>query len=218
MKFPFTTEQFIHVFNLYNSSVWPMQIIFYLLAAVVIYFTLKPNSNSGIIAGTILGFFWIWMGVVYHVMFFSAINKAAIVFGIFFIIQGIMIFYATLQKKIIPVFKLDLKTFLGIAVIVYGIIVYPILSSILGHGYPNGPTFGVPCPTTIFTFGVLLLIRNFSKHLLVIPALWAFIALNAALSFGIYEDFGLIAACVLTIGVTVVGKRDESIGILVKSS
>jgi hypothetical protein len=217
MKFPFTTEQFIHVFNLYNSSIWPIQIIFYLLAAVVIYFTFKPNSYSGIITGTILGFFWVWMGAVYHMMFFSVINKAAIVFGIFFIIQGIVIFYAALQKKMMPVFKLDLQTVLGLGVIIYGIIIYPILSSILGHGYPNGPTFGVPCPTTIFTFGILLLTINFPKHLLVIPALWAFVALNAALSLGIYEDFGLIAACVLTIGVTFVGNRDKRIGILVKS-
>ncbi len=211
MKFPFTTEQFINVFNLYNSSVWPMQIIFYLLAAVVIYFTFKPNSYSGIIAGTILGFFWIWMGVVYHVMFFSAINKAAIVFGIFFVIQGIMIFQAALRKKMMPVFKPELKTFFGIAVIVYGIIVYPILSSVLGHGYPNGPTFGVPCPTTIFTFGILLLAVNSPKYLLIIPALWAFIALNAALSFGIYEDFGLIASCILTIGITFVRNTDKSV-------
>lgn len=31
------------------------------------------------------------------------------------------------------------------------------LSMRLGDGYPLSPTFGLPCPTTIFTFGIFLL-------------------------------------------------------------
>jgi hypothetical protein len=36
-------------------------------------------------------------------------------------------------------------------------VVYPLLGIRFGHSYPRAPLFGVaPCPTTIFTFGLLL--------------------------------------------------------------
>lgn len=54
--------------------------------------------------------------------------------------------------------------------------------------------FGVaPCPTTIFTFGLLLLTRGpVPLRLLVIPLLWALVGASAALHLGVREDLGLV--------------------------
>jgi hypothetical protein len=47
---------------------------------------------------------------------------------------------------------------LGVALIAYAVVIYNALGYVLGHSWPNLPVFGVaPCPTTIFTFGMLLL-------------------------------------------------------------
>jgi len=56
--------------------------------------------------------------------------------------------------------------------------------------------FGVaPCPTTIFTIGMLLLARGrWVVWLSIIPLLWSLVGLAAALQLGIPEDFGLPAA------------------------
>ena len=35
-----------------------------------------------------LACFWAWMGIVYHLMYFSAINGAALGFGVLFIVQA----------------------------------------------------------------------------------------------------------------------------------
>ena len=88
MNPPFTLEQFLGVFKNYNQAVFPMQIVFYLVSGVAIYLVIKPNSKSDKIISFILSSLWLWMGVVYHILFFTEINKAAYVFGGFFIIQS----------------------------------------------------------------------------------------------------------------------------------
>ena len=83
----------------------------------------------------------------------------------------------------------------SVALISYALMVYPLLGVLFGHVYPAAPTFGAPCPTTIFTFGVLFLLREpFPRYVLVIPILWAGIGGSAAFSLGVAEDYGLIVA------------------------
>jgi len=87
---------------------------------------------------------------------------------------------------------------------------YPLLGYFLGHIYPASPCFGVaPCPTTIFTFGLLLLtVKRVPKYLLIIPLIWSFIGFTAALKLGIKEDIGLLIAGVATLILTI--KRDKT--------
>ena len=81
MKFPFTAEQFLDVFGQYNEAVYPMQFVLYLVAGTAIYLAIKTTSSSDKIISLILAFLWLWMGLVYHLLFFSSINKMAYFFG-----------------------------------------------------------------------------------------------------------------------------------------
>ena len=67
-----------------------------------------------------------------------------------------------------------------------------------GHTYPSNPTFGLPCPTTIFTFGILIwTVKKIQIYVVIIPLLWSLIGFSAALNLGVKEDFGLLIAGVL---------------------
>ena len=83
--------------------------------------------------------------------------------------------------------------------IAYSMVVYPVLGMLLGHTYPRAPMFGIaPCPTTIFTFGLLLwTVPKIPRYLVIIPLLWSVIGFGAALNFGIKEDIGLLISGVL---------------------
>jgi hypothetical protein len=72
------------------------------------------------------------------------------------------------------------------------------------------PVFGVaPCPTTIFTFGILLWTTDrVPKYLLVIPLLWALVGTFAALSLGIPEDYALPVAALISLALLI--WRDRS--------
>jgi len=199
MKLPFSIEQFLEVFRNYNLAVWPAQIVLWLLAVMVIILATKSRPFSGKYISGLLAFFWLWMGIVYHLMHFTEINKGAYFFGGLFIIQGILFgIVGVWQNKLVFQFKPNLSGLTGGLLLLYALIIYPLLGYALGHVYPASPTFGLPCPTTIFTFGILLWTdKKLPFFLLIIPLLWSVIGFMAAVSLGIKEDIGLLIAGLL---------------------
>jgi len=170
---------------------------------------MKPIMKSDKIVALILSLFWLWMGIVYHLIFFTTINKAAYIFGAIFIIQGILFLFAGIFKNEFSFeFHPDKYGISGILLIVYALIIYPVLGYFLGHIYPSSPTFGLPCPTTIFTFGVLLLSdKKIPTYILAIPLIWSIIGFTAAFKFGVVEDTGLIIAALYTLAMLLIRNR-----------
>lgn len=199
MKFPFSQEEFLNIFRSYNISVFPAQILFYIVAFLCIFLLFKKYKYGSKLISGALALYWIWMGLVYHIMFFSSINKAAYIFGALFILQGILFAASGVFKSCITFsWNKSFFNYAGLVFIAYALFIYPLLGSLSGHQYPKAPTFGLPCPTTIFTFGILLFAgKKVRLPILVIPFLWSIIGFNAALSLSIYEDIGLLAAGIL---------------------
>lgn len=213
MNTPFSAEQFFEVFNAYNSTVFPLQALFYALAFFTVYVSVKKTQGSGKIISLILSYFWFWMGAVYHIIFFSVINKAAYLFGAVFIMQSVLIFYFGVYKdKLSFQFAADIRGIGGLIFIVYSLLLYLFIGYITGHVYPLSPTFGLPCPTTIFTLGLLLWNRNAELWPLIgIPLVWSVIGSTAVLKFGIAEDMGLLAAGIISFIIMVLtAKKDKN--------
>ena len=100
--------------------------------------------------------------------------------------------------------RLTLSGLVGGFFILYGLLIYPLLGYFLGHVYPYAPSFGVPCPTTIFTFGLLLWTDSkFPKYLLIVPLLWSMIGFMAAFQWGVLEDLMLLVSGIVTTGLVV---------------
>jgi len=193
---PFTRTDFLHVFEQYNEAIWPWHVLIYLVALIAFALAFTRRTIASKLVSLILGLLWLWMGVVYHLQFFSTINKAARLFGALFIIQSsFFIFAGVLSSRLSFTFRFDVQGLIGGVLIAYAMVVYPIIGVVLGHHYPAAPTFGVPCPTTIFTFGLLIGAGvNIRFYMLVIPLLWSLVGLWAAISLGMYEDLGLAIA------------------------
>jgi hypothetical protein len=209
MSPPFTIEQFLEVFKTYNLAVFPAQLVLYSIGGVAIYLALKPNPKSSKAISFILALLWLWIGIVYHFIFFTAINKAAYLFGLVFIVQGILfLVLGVFKNKISFQFRKDNYGILGISLITFALIIYPVLGYFLGHVYPFSPTFGLPCPTTIFTFGFLLLNQKRCPiWILIVPFTWSFIGFMAALQLGILEDVSLIVAGLVATSLLVYRKK-----------
>lgn len=199
MDLPFTSGQFLDVFAEYNRAVWPFQIVLLLAAIAALVLAAWKRAGAGKIIASILAFFWVWMGAVYHIGFFSAINPAARIFGAAFILEGAAIAWAGFRRNPISFgLDMDLRTFIGGALILYALLIYPLIGYALGRSFPYGPTFGLPCPTTIFTLGMFLWAgRTLPRALIVIPALWSVLGFSAAFALGIREDVGLIVSALL---------------------
>lgn len=195
MHLPFTTDQFIAVFTVYNKAIGPLPILAYGLGLLALYTALRGLRASGKISGLVLAGLWAWTGVAYHLLSFSAINPAARVFGIAFVVQAVAFASAALRGKLAFGFSARrARSRMGLIMVAFSMLAYPLIGTLSGHGYPNGPVFGLtPCPLVIFTFGMLLLSeRTLPKHLVIIPLAWALVGSTAAISMGIREDTGLL--------------------------
>jgi hypothetical protein len=74
----------------------------------------------------------------------------------------------------------------------------------------------MPCPTAILTIGVLLAVRGGPPlSIAVIPAAWAFIGGSAALLFGVWTDYMLLAAGVSLTGYLVMSRVIRPMGAFV---
>lgn len=199
MKTPFTTEQFFSVFENYNHSIFPVQIILFLLgvcALIMIGSTIKQKDKF--VAG-FLGFLWLWIGIAYHIAFFSGINKVAYGFGVLFILQGLFISWeGVLLYNLKFEFKTSLQAYFGYFFILYGLIIYPVIGYLIEQNLSRTISIGLPCPTTILTFGFFLLCdKKFSKYLLIIPSLWAVIGISGIIKLGVYQDSIMLIAAII---------------------
>jgi hypothetical protein len=191
MSLPFSHAQFFEVFQRYNEAVWPSQVVLTLLALAVVALLFVPGGGRWI--AMILAALWAWMAIAYHLAFFLAINPAAPLFAALFLAAAAAFAWSNLRFG----WPGATRGAFGIALIVYALAGYPLLGAMLDQRYPAAPTFGLPCPTTLFTAGVLLFLKPpFPRRVLVVPLAWALVGSQAAVLLGVPQDFGLIVAAV----------------------
>ena len=196
MHLPFTAEQFFAVFRAYNVSVWPAQALLLALALIALALLVVPRRWSGVAISAILAFLWLWIGLAYHFAFFTTINPLAYLFAALSIAGGlIFLWHGVIRGNLQFQLARSASGASGIALVVYALVVYPVWSVYAGHHYPALPTFGLPCPTTIFTLGMLaFVVPPYPKAPLIVPMLWCLVGAQAAFFLGVPQDLGLVAA------------------------
>jgi hypothetical protein len=214
---PFTADEFLDLFGIYNNAIWPVQVIAYVLGGLVVALAVKRTAVSGRVIGSVLALYWLFIGIVYNLVFFTGINSMAYVFGAAFIVQGVifLVVSAWCDRLDFEV-KADTYSFAGAVLVFFSMLVYPLLGSLSGHAYPKCPVFGVsPCPTTIFTFGILLFAAcKVPWFVLVIPLLWSLVGTQAAISFSMSQDYALPVAGVLgTVMIALKNRRSRGPGV-----
>lgn len=212
MNLPFSVEQFFTVFAAYNLAIWPAQIIAYVLGLTVVVALWLDGPIGTRFITCVLAILWAWNGVAYQFLHFSSINPAANIFALVFLLEAILFGAAALTNSDLRfAVGRNLRSIAGSALILYALLIYELLGWLAGHGLMEGPLFGVtPCPTTIFTIGMLLLARGaFVRWLSIIPVIWAMIGSTAAILLSVPEDLGLAVAAAALVGFLAIGKPSE---------
>jgi hypothetical protein len=198
MALPFTTHQFFALFESYNETVWPAQIVLVVLAVAMLALLRRPGAlaNRTVAAG--LALLWLWVGLAYHLAFFTAINPLAYGFASLSVLGSLLFAWEGLVRgrlRFSP--GRNGETVVGLLFIAYALVGYPLVCIAGGHSYPAMPTFGLPCPTTLFTIGVLLCAdRPIPRGVVVVPVLWALVGVQAAFLLGVPADLALGLAAV----------------------
>jgi hypothetical protein len=202
MELPFTRDAFFALFGQYNLAVWPLIVLFYLMAGATVALLFRPTRAATMFIALGLGAMWVVNGAGYHWMFFREINPAAAVFGAVFLLQAVLLVFLPVRDASFRfAVAVDARSAVGLLLILFAIVLYPLWGWGAGHIWPRIPAFGVaPCPTTIFTIGVLLTGSwHVVRWLLIVPGLWAGVGGSAAILLGVPQDSALLAALVLLI-------------------
>jgi hypothetical protein len=198
---PFSTTEFFGVFARYNETFWPLQILLLAGGVVLVVLALtRPQRSRTVLAGVAV--LWAYMAVAYHLAFLTALTPAALLFAGLFLLEAVLLAWHGLRtRRLHLAVPLDRTSrVVGVALVVYALIGYPVVAMLAGQRYPAMPTFGLPCPTTILTFAVLVwCVRPVPWSVLVVPFAWTLVASSAAFAFGVVEDFALPVAAVCTL-------------------
>ncbi len=197
MELPFSQTQFLEVFAAYNAAIWPLQIATLLLGVLAIVLVFSACRWSDRIISAVLALLWALMGIGYHWLYFSTVNPAAWIFGgLFMLAASVFLIEGTIRDSIRFRPRTGISGWVATVLIVYGIAVYPATSLLVTHPYPQTPLFGVaPCPTTIFTLGMLLLAKHPTPFFLAaLPIIWSLIGASAAILLDVPQDLALIVA------------------------
>ena len=209
MKIPFTEEQFFELFAQYNQAVFPMQILLILIGITCAVAIRKKKTFQSKLTGYFLAATWIWIGVVYHLLFFTSINIAAYGFGLIFILQGLFFIREMVAERLKFSETRPMQNWIAYSFILFALFIYPLISFALIGEVENIISLGLPCPTTILTFGFLLLTIKLPKYLLILPTLWAMIGTWAAIDFGVYQDYVMTLSALVALYLLVVKKGTD---------
>jgi hypothetical protein len=198
MRLPFTPKQFFDAFAHYNESVWPVQYVL-LVLGLAAAISLLISIRTAALALPVVAFLWLWIALVYFIDFFSAVTPAAYVFAIGFALEGL--FVAAWSTRFGAIDSPSrLQRLAAGALFLYAFLAYPLIGLAAGQHYPASVTFGLPCPTVIFTFGVLVLLAHARPTLLLVaPVAWAIIGTSAAVLLHVPQDLALLAAAMIAV-------------------
>lgn len=194
---PFTVEEFFRVFAAYNLAIWPLQAVAFAAGLVVITLLAFRRGTGKIGIMLLLAAMWTVNGVGYQLTYFSHVNPAARGFAFLFVAEAMALVAAPfLSQNLFATKGRPAENLAGWLMMLFALFGYPVVGFLAGHSYPAVPLFGVaPCPTVIFTLGVLLVAgARATRWLLVIPIIWSAIGGSAAFLLGVPQDYGLIVS------------------------
>jgi Family of unknown function (DUF6064) len=200
MSLPFSPDEFADVFGAFNAALWPAVLALWLISAGVIVAALRAREPSHRLLAVLLAFHWSWSALAYHAAYFTRINPAAWLFAGLFLIQGVLFARCALVPGLLRFSTTRSKWRASAVALTVFSIVYPIVNVVLGLRFPRMATFGVPCPTTLLTLGLLLIAEPPSWVLAAIPIAWALVGGSAALLLGVQADLMLFVAAALLVG------------------
>jgi len=194
MPLPFSRFEFFQLFAAYNAAFWPAVAALWLASVLAVLGLLSSRRPPDRWISALLTIHWAWSAIAYHLVLFTTINPAAWLFGTMFLVQSALFAWSGLMKRDLS-FRPSrtARAQIGWLLIVYALL-YPLINALVHGSFNAIPTFGLPCPTTIFTAGLLLHASSRSRPLVIIPIVWSVIGGSAAFLFGVSADYALPVA------------------------
>src|SRR5215471_5624483 len=166
--------QFFGMFAQANTAVWPAHLVWYAAAIAAMLLAVRPvRGSSRLIAGFLAAYF-VWLAIVFFRIYYTPLNDHSPAYAVMFGLGGALFLFAgVIRDELEFQAKWDAFGLIGGVFMLYAL-AYPVIDALTGHVFPAAPVFGVaPCPSAIFTVGLLLWTRpGMPLYVLVVPLIW----------------------------------------------
>jgi hypothetical protein len=174
----FSPRTYYRLFELYNTQIWPLQIVAALLALALVYLVFRDRTWAARTAVAILIVSWLWVAWAYLLTRYDTINWAASYFAVGFAVQAALLAWTGMIRahlRLRP--RRGFASKGGVGVLLFAVLGYPLIAPLAGRPWTQAELFAIaPDPTVLATLGVLLAAERMHWALLVIPLLWCAIS------------------------------------------
>jgi hypothetical protein len=183
-----------------QTALWPVAAMLWLATLAATVRLVRGRARASSLAA-LLALHWGWSGIAYHAVFFTRINPGAWGFaGLLVLGAAAFVWFGVVRHRLAFDLGWTPRHVLAGVFIVYAL-AYPGLVLLTGLQWPRMPAFGVPCPTTLFTAGLLLaVVPPLPRWVFAAPILWALIGGSAAVTLGVTPDYMLFVAALAMLG------------------
>jgi hypothetical protein len=208
MELPYSLDVYFELMAGYNARWSPVVLSGAILALAAAGLALSPAVRSGrwpwraIIL--YLAASWIWVGAVHQLDMMAGLNFMAPVYGVGWIVQGVILAYWVIRSGETPVRFAGGRTgVVAVASIAGGLALYPLSHVLAGQDWLAAPTVGTAAnPTALFTAGMLLAYRDGAPIILFgIPLAWAGVAASSGWLLNYPPDLFVAAAIVIVFAI-----------------
>ncbi|MDZ7585505.1 MAG: DUF6064 family protein [Thiobacillus sp.] len=156
----FSQQTYYRLFELYNTELWPLQIVALVLGAAVLVLWRRGGDGAGRAIAAILAVCWLWVAWGFHWQRYASINLAASYFAWAFAAQALLLllWLGAVRGRLTPTPATRLQQRAGLGLLLFSLLVFPLIGPLLGRSWMQAEVFGMaPDPTALATLGVLLL-------------------------------------------------------------
>jgi hypothetical protein len=174
----FSPRTYYRLFELYNSEIWPGQVLALLVGLAMLALIRNGGSWQSRIVAAALSIAWLWVAWAYHYARYASINWAATYFAGGFALEALLLLGFGVVKRLHLRPRDGLIGTAGIGLVVFALLVHPLIGPLVGRSWSQVEIFAIaPDPTVVATLGVLVLTSGPSTWLLLpIPVLWCLVS------------------------------------------
>jgi hypothetical protein len=171
----FSQDTYYRLFELYNTEIWPLQLLALVAGLVILVLLYRPTPWSGRAIAALLAACWTFVAWAYFHERYATINLAAPYFALGFAAQAMLFVLVGVALNRLSFAKRGTSlSQAGRALFIAGLMIYPLMPAIFGRPWLQSELFGIaPDPTVFGTLGVLVAADRMRWELMVIPVLWS---------------------------------------------
>jgi len=206
---PYTAEVYFAQIGQYVQATWPARWLLPGLLLIGIALAFGKVRWRARLVSAILASVWVWIGAIFHNLYFAELNFAAPVYAGLFVMEGVLLFESgVIHDQLDFDVRNSARIRPGLLLLLTGFLAYPLVDWLSGLNWQQLRWPGLaPTPTAIVTLGALSLAKRAPARLYLIPVAWLVLAAGSGWMLNVNRDPVLAAVTIVVLVTVSLAKR-----------